>query len=105
MAEYILRNNNSNNNNNGGRYRSKVQLIGQILEVVSKSGRQGIAKTRIMYRAVLGYEQLEQLLVLLIENDLLYYDKEMLKFKITEKGILFLQAYNQLNEMLKKQHC
>lgn len=80
-------------------YRDRNEIISQILES-ARAG--GITKTRIMYKAYLSYDQLEEYLVLLIENDLLRYDSPMHKFKTTEKGLAFLQAYNQIDRILKE---
>ncbi len=41
--------------------------------------------------------------MLLIEDDLLSYDSTMRTFKITEKGLTFLQAYNQIDQVLRKE--
>ena len=101
MAEYITR----NSNNSNGRYRSKIQIIGKILEIAANRGGYGTTKNRIMYGASLSYEQLEGYLELLIENDLLSYDKQTRTFKIVEKGILFLQVFNEIDEILKEDHC
>ena len=57
-----------------------------------------------MYRAFLSYKQLKEYLILLTETDLLRYDKHTQTFKTTEKGLRFLDIYNQMDEMLKVQH-
>ncbi len=57
-----------------------------------------------MNRAALSYQQMENYLLLLTENDLLYYDKETGTFKATGKGVMFLDIYNELDEMLKEDH-
>ena len=38
----------------------------------------------------------------LIEKDLLRYDRNARTFKTTEKGLIFLRIYNEINEMLKE---
>lgn len=65
---------------------------------------EGITQTKLMSKLFLDHAQLKDYLVFLIGNDLLSYDPNMRRFKITEKGLMFLQAYNQIDKMLKKQH-
>ena len=94
----------ANISNNRGR--SRTEIVTQILEVaaLNRSG-EGATKTSIMYKVFLNYEQLKEYLILLTQNDLLYHDKTMGTFKTTEKGLLLLQAYKQIDQMLKEQHC
>ena len=80
--------------------RSKAEIVCQILETAN-AGDDGATKTKLMYRAFLSHDQLQEYLVLLIESDLLYYDSTMRTFKTTEKGVTFLQAYNQIDQILK----
>jgi CheY-like chemotaxis protein/predicted transcriptional regulator len=76
--------------------RSEMKIISEIRDVANaeSSARQ----TRIMYRIFLRYEQLKQyLLPILMDNYLLLrYDEETQTFKITGKGVRFLQIYNEI---------
>ncbi len=83
-------------------YRSRTEIISQILEAANGCGGAGITKTKLMYKAFLSYDQLQEYLMLLIESDLLSYDSTIRKFKITEKGLTFLQAYNEIDQILKE---
>jgi predicted transcriptional regulator len=83
-------------------YRGRTEIISQILEAANDGGGAGITKTKLMYNAFLSYDQLQEYLMLLIESDLLSYDSTIRKFKITEKGLTFLQAYNQIDQILKE---
>ena len=78
------------------RYRSRIEIIAQILQAVNGSG--GIIQTQIMYKALLGYAQMKQYLLQLIERDLLQYDNATNTFNITEKGIRFLNIYSEINQ-------
>jgi predicted transcriptional regulator len=80
-------------------YRDRNDIINSILETANGGG---ITKTKIMYKAFLGHHQLQEYLMLLIENDLLHYDSLMHTFKTTEKGLALLQAYNQIDLLLKE---
>ena len=80
------------------KYRSSTDITGHILEVANGANA---TRTKIMYRAFISYKQLKQQLMLLTERDLLRYDKHTQTFKTTEKGLRFLDIYNQMDEMLK----
>lgn len=80
------------------KYRSRIDIISQILEVAN--GR-NTTKTKIMYSALLSYNQLKEHLTLLTEKDLLRYNKDTQTFKTTEKGLRFLQLYNQIDDIIK----
>lgn len=86
-------------------YRGRTEIISQILEAANDGGcgaGAGITKTKLMYKAFLSYDQLQEYLMLLIESDLLSYDSTIRKLRITEKGLTFLQAYNQIDQILKE---
>jgi predicted transcriptional regulator len=53
------------------KYRSRIDILSQILEVAN--GRNA-TKTKIMYEALLSYNQLKEHLMLLTEKDLLRYN-------------------------------
>ena len=54
-----------------------------------------------MYKAYLSFSQLKEYLMVLTENDLLHYDAYTQTFKTTEKGLRFLNIYNQMDSMIK----
>ena len=78
------------------KYRSRTDIVGLIL----KAANGGATKTKIMYKAFLSYAQLKEYLTVLLENDLLEYEEGRQFLRTTEKGIRFLQMYNQFDEML-----
>ena len=80
------------------KYRSRIDIISQILEVAN--GRNA-TKTKIMYSALLSYNQLKEYLMLLTEKDLLRYNEDTQTFKTTEKGLRFLQLSNQIDNIIK----
>jgi predicted transcriptional regulator len=55
------------------------------------------------YIILLNYGQLKQYLTILTESDLLSYDEETQRFRLTEKGLAFLEAYSKIDQMLKEQ--
>lgn len=82
------------------RYRSRVEIINQILEIAN--GEDGAAKTAIIYRAFLSYRQFKEYLTILTESNLLSYDQQTHVFKTTEKGLRFLNLYNQIGDVIKE---
>lgn len=82
------------------RHRSRSEIVSQILQAAIGGSA---TNTKIMYKACLNYNQLKDYLTILIESDLLSYDEDAQTFKTTEKGLTFLQAYSQIDQMLKEQ--
>ena len=60
----------------------------------------GITKTKIMYFAFLSYNQLNEYLSVLIENNLIEYLDGTHTFKTTEKGLNYLNVYNEIRKLL-----
>ncbi len=83
------------------KYRDRIDIISQILKIANGGG---VTRTKIMYRGLLSYAQIKEYLILLIEKELLRYDKENQTFKTTEKGLRFLDTYSRLGDMIKEQH-
>jgi predicted transcriptional regulator len=83
---------------NRNRGRNRIDIIRQILEVANG----GVTKKiKIMYKANLSYAQLKEYLMVLNERDLLRYDLDTQTFKTTEKGVRFLDTYNQMETVMK----
>ena len=97
------------------KYRSKTDIIGNILEAVNRSGCDtGLTKSKIMYSVFLSYAQLQGYLSDLVQKGLLeQYQKEIegkrikkkqrsfnYYYRITDKGRRFLQIYRDLSEMM-----
>ena len=79
------------------KYRGRTEILGNILDAANG----GATKTKIMYKAFLGYEQLKEYLSLLIENNLLEYLDGTKTFKTTEKGLNYLKMHNEIGELLQ----
>jgi predicted transcriptional regulator len=90
--------------------KSRTEIVVQILEVAKKGcadGQKerhdgGVNLTELKDKLFLGDAQLQEYLVLLTEGDLLYYDSNTQTFKITEKGVIFLQCYDRIDKELKE---
>ena len=76
--------------------RSRTEIVAMILDVANG----GETKTKIMYFAFLSYNQLNEYLSVLIENNLIEYLDGTKTFKTTEKGLNFLKMHNEIEELL-----
>jgi predicted transcriptional regulator len=79
-------------------YRSRDDMVSVILDAANGGG---LTKTKIMYQACLSHDQMKEYLTALTESDLLSYDAYTRKFETTEKGLRFLDAYNQISDVMK----
>ena len=77
-------------------HRNRMDIVAIILE--SATGKVG--KTKMMYNAFLSYNQLREYLGALQENGLLEYEQGSRIYKITDKGIHFLQIYNHVDNLV-----
>ena len=76
--------------------RGRIEIIARILEAAN--GRSSI--TQIMYKAFLSHTQVKEYVKTLIDNGFLRYDSTSQTYKITKKGMRFLQLYNQMDDMV-----
>ena len=78
--------------------RSRTEIVSNILDAANGGGA---TKTKIMYNAYLSYNQLQDYLFVMIENNLLEYLEGTRTFKTTEKGLNFLKTHNEISELLQ----
>jgi predicted transcriptional regulator len=78
--------------------RSRTEIVNSILDAAANIG--GETKTKIMYFAFLSYNQLNEYLSLLIENNLIEYLDGAKTYKTTEKGLYYLQMHNEIRKLL-----
>ena len=78
------------------KYRSRTEIVSNILDVANG----GTTKSKIMYKAMLSYNQLKEYLSVLIENNLLEYREGTHEFRTTEKGLNLLKIHNEMGELL-----
>lgn len=78
------------------KYRSRLQIIADILNIV----RRGSRKTRIMYLANLSYMLLEKYLGETVASGFVSRDK--LNYRATEKGLDFLEKYKDFSSRYSK---
>ena len=76
--------------------RSSTEIIANILNAANG----GVSKTKIMSFAFLSYNQLNEYLSILIENNLIEDLEGTHKFKTTEKGLNYLKMHNEIRKLL-----
>lgn len=82
----------------GRRYRSRMQIIGEILTEVSQvSG--GLNKSRLMYKSFLSYAQVRDYISQLLADSLLDYNSTTKKFTVTPKGFRYLENYRVMADL------
>ena len=77
--------------------RSRTEIVAMILDAANEGGE---TKTKIMYFAFLSYNQLNEYLSILIENNLIEYLDGANKYKTTGKGLNYLKMHNKSRELL-----
>jgi predicted transcriptional regulator len=78
------------------KYRSRMEIIAMII----LSAKNGATKTKLMYSAYLSYSQLKEYLAFLVKRDLLFLDEESQLFRPTERGLHFLNVYDEVKDMV-----
>ena len=78
------------------KYRSRTDIIAMILQ----SATSGATKTRIMYSAYLSYAQVKEYLGFLLARDLIRYEQGSGLYKLSERGMKVLEAYEGISEMI-----
>ncbi|HJU13099.1 MAG TPA: winged helix-turn-helix domain-containing protein [Candidatus Nitrosotalea sp.] len=78
------------------KYRGRIEIIAAILE----SARSGNTKTKIMYEAYLSHDQVSAYIELLKESDLLHFGGSDGLYRLTERGLKFLNAALTVNELM-----
>jgi predicted transcriptional regulator len=74
-----------------GNYRSKLDIIADILRVASGYAK----KTQIMYQANLSYAIMQKYLAEMIGASLISFEDETRSYVLTDKGSAFLDAYQE----------
>lgn len=80
--------------------RSRIDIFSQILEAAQGADTK---KTKIMYKASLSDQALNEYLEILTDSDLLRHRLDIRTFKTTEKGLRFLETYNKMYLAMKAQ--
>ena len=78
------------------KYRSRTDIIAMILQAATT----GATKTRIMYSAYLSYAQVKEYLSFLLQRDLIRYEEGSGLYKLSDRGLRVLEAYEGISEMI-----
>jgi predicted transcriptional regulator len=78
------------------KYRSRTDIIAMILQAATT----GATKTRIMYSAYLSYAQVKEYLSFLLQRDLIRYEEGSGLYKLSERGMKVLEAYEGISDMI-----
>jgi predicted transcriptional regulator len=78
------------------KYRSRTEIIAAMLQISNN----GATKTRIMYGAYLSYSQVKEYLGFLLQRALLHYEEDRAVYTLTTKGMNFLRAYEEIDQMI-----
>ena len=78
------------------KYRSRTEIVAMILE----TARSDVTKTKIMYKAYMSYTQIKEYLSYLQENGLIKCEEGAQLYRVTEKGLQFLDAYDEISELV-----
>ena len=68
----------------------------EIMAEILRGSISSVNLTRIMYKVCLTHAQTKRYLQLLQENNLIKYDNEIKLYVTTEKGIKYLQIYDEI---------
>ena len=81
------------------RHRSRSEIISSILQATNGNS---LSITEIQFKSYLtSYSILKQYLTHLLQNDLIQYTESERIFKTTPKGMQVLQAYNEMDELVR----
>lgn len=85
------------------RRRSDLEICADILDALAKE--RSLVKTQIMYKASISFQQLERFLHSLLELELVQQiaTNDKIEYKITEKGKMFIEAYQMIKKLMTKE--
>jgi predicted transcriptional regulator len=79
------------------KYRSRFEIASIILTAASEGNT---TKTRLMYGSFLSFAQINDYLTFLLGNSLISKNEETRTYALTEKGMRFLQIYEELTKLV-----
>ena len=82
------------------KHRSKIEIIADMLQCVVNDST--LSSSRLMFKAFLTYKQTKEYLPFLLHTELIKYDDKECTFRITNKGLQFLEMYNRLPEFIER---
>lgn len=86
-------------------YRSHFQIIADILNTAMdyNDGGSGVSITLLIRKANISYGRITKILTRLVDAGLLQQipEEKACRYKISEKGVEFLQAYTQFHDFVE----
>ena len=82
------------------RQHSRNDIIASMLRLVTE--KDGLGITKIMYGSYLSYRQVSRYLELVTEMSLMEYDEINRVYRITQKGLLYLELYDEMDGFIKE---
>jgi predicted transcriptional regulator len=76
------------------KHRSRSDIVGLLLDAANGGGA---AKTKLMYKAYLSFNQLREYLTLLVENGLIEYEVGQ-TYSTTDKDMRVLHLQNEMDK-------
>jgi predicted transcriptional regulator len=81
------------------RYRTRDEIFSSILRSAAKN-KEGTKFIRIMYDSFMSYTQISNHLDEVIRFGLLVNEPDVTKYRITEKGLRFLELLEKMDKLL-----
>jgi predicted transcriptional regulator len=82
-----------------GKHRNRFDIYCTLLDLVA--AQEKIRKTRLMYKSNLSHTNTSSCLKKLTECDLLEFDEHDKSYKVTSKGLRFLELYKEMIKNLQ----
>ena len=83
------------------KHRDKSEIIASILHLLVD--KNGMGFTKIMFCSYLSYRQVNRFIRLAVNNGLLDYDPVSRLYKITTRGLEYLEVYSKMEKLLKSE--
>ena len=83
------------------KYRNRAEIYASLLRGAFAEETEGITITSLMFASMLSYRQMNIHLQVLLKDRLLEYDEQKKVYKITMKGLQFVELYTKMAEMLE----
>jgi predicted transcriptional regulator len=78
------------------KYRSVPEIVDSILNSLGN----GATRTQIMYKAYISFGAFNEYMSLMLERNLVSYEKDIRRYKRTEKGVRYMNDFDMLNNAL-----
>ena len=78
-----------------------MEIYASLLSGAVAQGSRELTITRLMYVSMLSYRQLNIHLQVLLKDGLLEYDEQKKFYRVTMKGLQFIELYTKMAEMLE----